>query len=260
MNSKLYLRHDVYTLDDAKVMALVYKYKAEGYGVFWAVVERLTAEPTHRVDKDMLAMQTAMKLCAVRPAKVAEIIRHAVELGLFKESDGLIYNERVDRQCEQVEQYSKQQSENVRKRWERRHAEHAQTQDDAPDAPSDAPANPSRKDIFNDVLAKYHALCPSLPKVRTTTDARITHACTFASNFTPDEIEEGFKKAEASDFLKHGNNTWNGANFDWLINKNNFAKVLENNYVNSTPSRRSSVCNDAQTINDGGNGNGGFDL
>ena len=260
MNSRLYLRHDVYTLDDAKVMALVYKYKAEGYGVFWAVVERLTAEPTHRVNKDMLSLQTAMKLCAVRPARVTEIIRHAVELGLLKESDGMIYNERVDRQCEQVEQYSRQQSENVRKRWERRHAEQEQPHDDATDAHSDATSYSSRKDIFNDVLAKYHALCPSLPKVRTTTDARITHANTFASSFTAEEIEEGFKKAEASDLLKHGTKTWNGANFDWLLNKNNFAKVLENQYVNSSPSRKSSVCNDAQTINVGGNGNGGFDL
>jgi hypothetical protein len=45
------------------------------------------------------------------------------------------------------------------------------------------------------------------------------------------EIEEVFLLAERSDFLKGTNGKWN-ATFDWLMNENNFVKVLEGNYEN----------------------------
>lgn len=46
------------------------------------------------------------------------------------------------------------------------------------------------------------------------------------------EIKTVFMKAEASDFLSGRSGRWNGCNFDWLINYNNFIKVLEGTYDN----------------------------
>lgn len=38
--------------------------------------------------------------------------------------------------------------------------------------------------------------------------------------------------AEASDFLSGCNGAWTACNFDWLLNTENFLKVLEGNYKN----------------------------
>lgn len=261
MKSDLYFRHDVYTLDDSEVMALVFKYHEAGYGVFWAVVERLTAEQTHKMPIDVLVMQVCAKLMAQKPAKVREIIRYCVSMGLFVEQDGLVYNERVLRQCERMERYSKTQAENVQKRWERYRGN---TTEEQPNNEPDTDVSESREnereskqEMAQSLVDIYHTMCPSLPKVRILTPARVTHANTFLRDFSMTVIGEGFGKAEASDFLKHGNGTWKGASFDWLVNKTNFAKVLEGNYDNQ---RRSSICNDSGVMSRGQNAGGGFDL
>lgn len=260
MKSNLYFRHDVYALDDGDVMALVYQYHEAGYGVFWAVVERLTAEQTHMMPLDVLAMQVSVKLMASKSAKVKEIIKACINLGLLMEQDGMVYNERVLRQCEQLERYSKTQSENVQKRWAKYQSNTTvvQPNNDGTEA-SQASAGESAKERAKELVAKYHEMCPSLPKVKFVTDARVKHAGTFIREFSVDAISEGFAKAEASDFLKHGQGTWKGASFDWLVNKTNFAKVLEGNYDNRGRGP-STVCNDAEVMSTGMNENGGFDL
>lgn len=265
MKSDLYFRHDVYTLDDSEVMALVYQYHEAGYGVFWAVVERLTAEQTHRMPIDVLAMQVSVKLMATKPAKVREIISTCVRLGLLVEQDGLVYNERVLRQCERMERYSKTQAENVQKRWDRyRGNSGSDPVESVPDTTQESESRNAerdeRKELAQGLVDIYHTMCPSLPRVRILTPARVTHANTFLRDFSMTVIEEGFSKAEASDFLKHGNGTWKGAGFDWLVNKTNFAKVIEGNYDNHQPSHRSSICNDGEVMGRSQNAGGGFDL
>lgn len=264
MKSDLYFRHDVYTLDDSEVMALVYQYHETGYGVFWAVVERLTAEQAHRMPLDVLAMQVSVKLMSSKPAKVKEIIKACVSLGLLVEQDGLVFNERVLRQCERMERYSQTQTENVKKRWEKYQNSSAQAQESVPEeeqnGPSRAVSESIKKEFAKKLLDRYYELCPSLPKVRVLTDSLITHAYTFTREFSDEVIAEGFKKAEASTFLKEGQGTWRGANFRWLVNKNNFAKVLEGNYDNRSVQGHSSVCNNPDALRRDMGADGGFEL
>lgn len=261
MRSELYFRHDLYTLEDSKVMALVYRYHELGYGVFWAMVEKLTAEPEHRMPMQVLAMQVAMKLASQKPSKVVEVLNFCKELGLLKDEDGLVCNERILRQCEEVERRSATQRENVNKRWEKYRSNTAEAQ---PNNDGNTTVSERREErAVSDkakaewLVARYHELCPSLPKVRTITDARVTHSRTLLTTYGAEVIDEAFRKAEASDFLKHGSGTWTGASFDWLLNKTNFAKVIEGNYDNR---HRSSICNDSEVMANSQNADGGFDL
>ena len=85
-------------------------------------------------------------------------------------------------------------------------------------------------DSAQDILALYRLHCPSLPDVRILNDKRRKHIKALLKAFTIEEITEGFKKAEASDFCK-GKTGWK-ADFEFLINQNNMAKVLEGKYDN----------------------------
>jgi hypothetical protein len=81
------------------------------------------------------------------------------------------------------------------------------------------------KDIYNEI-------CVSFPRL-TVLSARRKQAIRARLNtYTVEQIKEVFERAEASDFLKGKNNRNWQANFDWLINDTNMAKVLDGNYEN----------------------------
>lgn len=48
-------------------------------------------------------------------------------------------------------------------------------------------------------------------------------------SYTEDELRKCFEMAERSQFLRGEKGGWK-ANFDWLMNENNIAKVLEGTY------------------------------
>ena len=85
---------------------------------------------------------------------------------------------------------------------------------------------------YKEIVSLYHELCPSLPRVAQLTDTR-KRKLKVLWNFVEgnlDKIKEVFEKAEESEFLSGRNGRWTGCNFDWLINTNNFVKVLEGIY------------------------------
>ena len=47
-----------------------------------------------------------------------------------------------------------------------------------------------------------------------------------------EDLEEAFRKAEASDFLRGKNGRNWQANFDWIMKDRNLAKILDGNYDN----------------------------
>ena len=85
------------------------------------------------------------------------------------------------------------------------------------------------------VIDLFATLCPSYTPIQIISESMKKSIDSVLSSYTMDEITTLFKKAEASDFLK-GKNTRNwSANFNWLINKDNIAKVLNGNFDNKKP-------------------------
>ena len=96
---------------------------------------------------------------------------------------------------------------------------------------------------FQELVAAYHEDCPSLPKVVVLTNMRMKHArarwvqVMVAEKWSKAEnmewFRDFFKSAERSDFLtgrSGGKRAWR-ASFEWLMNSENFAKVVEGNYT-----------------------------
>ncbi len=99
---------------------------------------------------------------------------------------------------------------------------------------------------FNGVLNAYHSLCPSYPKVKVLSDARKKAIKARLNYYNMEDLEEAFRKAEASDFLKGKNNRNWQANFDWIMKDRNLAKILDGNYDN----RQSAVESRVSTVDD----------
>lgn len=87
------------------------------------------------------------------------------------------------------------------------------------------------KTDFQSVIDLYHKICVSFPSVRSLSEARKKAIRARLNTYTLDDFKTVFENAEASSFLKGGNDRNWSANFDWLIADKNMAKVLEGNYA-----------------------------
>ena len=95
--------------------------------------------------------------------------------------------------------------------------------------------NRKEKNIdYNSIKDAYNSLCPSLPSVKSLSEARKKAIKARLNQYTVEDIHEAFRKAEASDFLKGKNERNWTACFDWIIKDANIAKILDGNYDNRT--------------------------
>ena len=87
------------------------------------------------------------------------------------------------------------------------------------------------------LITAYNEICSDkLPKVLKSNAERVKRIGKTLKTYTESEIIEVFKKAITFDWLIGKKSSWR-ANFDWLTDEPNIAKVLEGNYDNSTDSK-----------------------
>lgn len=85
----------------------------------------------------------------------------------------------------------------------------------------------------------------SRPKVIDFTPRRQKKAKSFLANKSPAEWVEVCRRVEESNFLSGRNRKWTKCNFDWALNPDNFAKIMEGNYENDGDSGRASQPTDS---------------
>lgn len=83
---------------------------------------------------------------------------------------------------------------------------------------------------YQQIVDMYHEICISYPKVVSISDKRKKAIKARLNKYSVEDIERAFVMAEESDFLKGSNNRNWTANFDWIMNDTNIAKILEGNY------------------------------
>lgn len=88
---------------------------------------------------------------------------------------------------------------------------------------------------YNTVTELFSKICISLPKIVALNEERKKAIRSRLKEYSLEQIEEMFRKAEKSDFLtgriSKGDRSFK-ASFDWLMKPSNFIKVLEGNYDN----------------------------
>lgn len=95
----------------------------------------------------------------------------------------------------------------------------------------------AEKNKYQLIADMYNNTCVSFPRLTKLSDNRKKAIGARLKKYSLEEIQRVFDLAEKSDFLK-GNNSRNwSANFDWLMNDANMAKVLDGNYINKPRSQ-----------------------
>lgn len=83
---------------------------------------------------------------------------------------------------------------------------------------------------YQQVADMYNEICISFPRVKVISNDRAKAIKARLKTYSMDDIRTVFEKAEASAFLKGGNNRNWSATFDWMMKDANMAKILDGNY------------------------------
>lgn len=85
---------------------------------------------------------------------------------------------------------------------------------------------------YQQIADMYNDTCVSFPRLTSLSEARKKAIKARLKVYSLEDFQKLFEKAEASTFLKGGNDRNWSATFDWLIKDTNMAKVLDGNYDN----------------------------
>ncbi len=87
----------------------------------------------------------------------------------------------------------------------------------------------------------YNDTCVSFPRITTLSDARKKAIKARLKTYSLEDFQTMFEKAEASSFLKGGNDRNWSATFDWMIKDSNMAKILDGNYDNKDRKKKDAL-------------------
>ena len=106
MCKKTYFNHDSNARNDEKIVALRIRYGAEGYGVYFMLIEMLQAAPGCTLEKDYKALAFDLRVSARRIKSIVE------DFGLFTPTDGgkKFYSERLVRYATEVDESERRRS------------------------------------------------------------------------------------------------------------------------------------------------------
>lgn len=120
--------------------------------------------------------------------------------------------------------------------------------------------SPKQTSPYEKIVDMYHEYCKSLPSVKIISEKRKKAIKVLWNEFNGEMnmFLQLFSMAEESDFLTGRDGKWStGANFDWIMNKNNAIKVIEGNYENKNklpnvkrPSGKNDVSGSLEKLNE----------
>jgi len=150
----------------------------------------------------------------------------------IKDPKGLFFNERMEIEILRRQSYSESRRNN---RAGGNKDNKLETHDTTYDTTYDVGMSTHMGTGTDTIIEKYNST--SFPKIQKLTEGRKKHLKARIKEYGVESVLCMIDKAEKSDFL-HGENDrkWK-ADFDWLINPNNYIKVIEGKYDNKAKIR-----------------------
>lgn len=110
-----YFQHDFNARNDEKILELRACYGAEGYGIFWMIVETMAENENGGVKASLMAGLSLGYGVAI--GRLSEIISTCLNVGLFVEKDGYYFSNRLLKYKEFRKSMSHFGREGSQKRW-----------------------------------------------------------------------------------------------------------------------------------------------
>jgi uncharacterized protein YdaU (DUF1376 family) len=156
------------------------------------------------------------------------------------DDDGNFYNERMDIEINKRVKHSEKQRKKIQDYWDRKRLSESEsdttvyTTEDTTVVPLENRNENEDEDRidYKSVVKNFETLCPNLGKVQAISEKRKAHIRARVGEFGIDKLIEAFRLVGDSDFLNGKNDRAWKADIDWVINPNNFIKIIEGRYNN----------------------------
>ena len=92
---------------------------------------------------------------------------------------------------------------------------------------------PKKRIAYNAILARFNLTMQGccIPQIKALSDKRKKALALLLAKYSEEDVFKAFDMARQSSFLNGDNRNGFRASFDWIVNKNNFLKIIENNYA-----------------------------
>ena len=114
-NQSYFFDHDYSARNDDKILEMRSVYKAEGYGIFWMILETMAENENGGVNTSLIG---GLSLgYGVAKGWLSEFIKFCISIGLFVEKEGFIYSNRMLSHKELMSSYADFGRQGAEKRW-----------------------------------------------------------------------------------------------------------------------------------------------
>ncbi len=94
MKDARYFSHDSNARHDPKIQALIKKYKVEGYGRFWMIIETMRETTGYKIKQKKYVLESFAEQMQCTVEEVKTFIKDCIdEFELFIQDDGFFYSE-----------------------------------------------------------------------------------------------------------------------------------------------------------------------
>ncbi|MEK9207888.1 MAG: DUF4373 domain-containing protein [Patescibacteria group bacterium] len=94
MSEAGYFRHDMNARNDPKIRALIKKYKMEGYGRFWVIIEMMRETTGYKIKEKRYIYEALAEQMQCSAEELKKFIKDCIEeFELFTQEDGFFYSE-----------------------------------------------------------------------------------------------------------------------------------------------------------------------
>jgi Domain of unknown function (DUF4373) len=110
-----YFSHDYNARNDEKILELRSKFGAEGYGLFWMIVETMAENESGGINRGLIA---GLSLgYGVAKATLSSVINECLTVGLFVEENNCIFSNRLLRHKNGRKSLSESGKKGAKNRW-----------------------------------------------------------------------------------------------------------------------------------------------
>ncbi len=218
MKETFYFSHDYSCTTEPKIQALIGKYGAKGYGLFWRIVEMLHEEPSHRLNMKPYVYEAIAKLFKEDLKEIKDIIEYmVVTCESFTKEKNEIYSDRVLQNLDKRDRIRKARSEAGKRSAEVRSTKAKQN----PTKESKVKESKLENIVWSDLL-KYFNTCFKKNHKVVNSGVKTKFTARIKEGYTLVNIRQAMQKASNDNF--HRDNGYKYCTLEYFSRSNTLDK------------------------------------
>lgn len=116
MASKQFFPHDISASRDFKIIEMLGRYGARGYGAYWLIVEMLANESERKLPRKKWILKSISQALYDTELDMGRFITDAIEIGLFQSDENYFWSNSLTRRLDELDKKEKEKKSNTKEK------------------------------------------------------------------------------------------------------------------------------------------------